>query len=626
MSLALLVLLGAASPAALAASQVPGNPVRIDALDVTFSIDHHFAVTAVRETLTNPSDHAVEFVAALGVPDLAFVTRFALETGGRTFESRIESAALARAAYNETAAASSAAALVEGRGTHTYQVSLNLPATSTVIVHLSYEQLVTRTGDRFEYRFPLSASAGGKTTGMLSIAGALTGSAGVLQPRVTLGSLGAPSDVSLTASHRSSHLVPTLDYILTWSEEAPASVGTVLTHLTDTGGLFLHSFSPESAGVSLQPIPKDIVFVLDISGSMEPSLPQVKTVFSSIIGDLSGADRFSVVAFSGTYWEWAKSLMASTGANRQSAIDWVNNLQAQSSTDLDLGLWVGISKIPFDAKRAPTLVFLTDGEPTDGETDPVTIRSNLEVRNSVGASVYSLAFGPHADFDLLNALALENGGLARRIFLGQDAGEQIRGFYDSISAPLLLDITITYTEDGLPATSVHFPRAFKGADLTAAGALHAGAVSLRVEVTATSADGPIHLLQTFDPASAEAGAFVERAWAFERVRALSGPAALGEGAALAALVSVALKYAFVTDYTSLVVVVPPTLSNGNLLVPLPVRMTSASSLTSSPAAPLAAPYSATPPRTTPGPTAALALLGLAGVALAFNRRAGGRSR
>ncbi|HEY6100171.1 MAG TPA: VIT domain-containing protein, partial [Anaeromyxobacter sp.] len=154
LSLAFAFLLSAASPAALAAPQVPGNPVRIDAVDVMFSIDHHFATTKVRETLTNPSDQAVEFVASLGVPDLAFVTRFALETAGHTFESRIEDATAARAAYNETAAASSAAAIVEGRGTHTFLVSLNLPPTSTVTVHFSYEQLVTRAGDRFEYRFP----------------------------------------------------------------------------------------------------------------------------------------------------------------------------------------------------------------------------------------------------------------------------------------------------------------------------------------------------------------------------------------------------------------------------------------------------------------------------------------
>ena len=625
-SLAVAFLASAAFPAALALSQVPGNPVRIDALDATFSIDHHFATTKVREVLTNPSDASVEFVAALAVPDLAFVTRFALETGGRTYESRIEDASSARAAYNETAAASSAAALVEGRGTHTYQVSLNLPASTTVTVHLSYEQLVTRSGDRFEYRFPLMASAAGKTIGFLSVGGALTGRAAVSSPAVSLGSLEMPSPRDLRASHFSSHLVPSADYLLTWSEDALKSVGTVLAHTTAQGGLFLHSFSPEAAGVSLTPIPKDIVFVLDISGSMDSSLPQVKTVFSSIIGDLVGVDRFSVVAFAGSYSEWSKELSAATPANRKSAIDWVNDLDAKSSTNLDLGLHVGISKLPRDASRAPTVLLLTDGEPTSGVTDATAIRSNLQVRNTMGASVYALAFGPHADFALLNALALENGGEARRIFLGQDAGEQIRGFYDSISAPLLSDVTFTYTEDDLPPTSVHFARAFQGADLTAVGTLQPGATVLKVEVTASSADGPIRILETFDPATLEAGAFVERAWAFERVRALAGPAALGDREAILDLVAVALKYSFVTDFTSLVVVVPPTLSNGHVLLPVPMRVTTSSALTPSEVQPLASPYAATPSRSTPGPGAALALLGLAAASFALARGSRARAR
>lgn len=618
-TVAVVLLFTTLAPAAFA-DHTTSSPVRIDAMDVSVIIDHHYALTTVRETLTNPSDEAWEFTATLASPELSFVTRFALETGGAVFESRIEDAAAARARYDASAAAAQTAALIESRDTQTYTVSLNLPASTTVVVHLAYEEMVYRVNGEYRYRFPLVASTAGKTVGTLSVAGSVDGGAVIERAWLSQGRLDWPTPSSLSVAHSSSHLVQDKDLVLTWTEANPAGAGTLITHAGPEGGTFVHVFSAEGAGLSTAPLSKDIVFVLDISGSMSESLPQVKEVFSAIIADLRPADRFSVVAFSGTSWEWSSSLRDATHDNVASALAWVDGLDARSSTNIDLGLRVGVSMLSADAARAPALVLLSDGEATAGETRTDAIRENLRGRNAAGAAVYTLAFGPHADFELMEALALENDGEVRRIWLGQDAGHQIRGFYESISTPLMRGIRVEYTEGVVSASPTDFARAFSGSDLTTVGNLAPGATTVAVTISGFAAGGPVTFSATFSVETAEAGAFVERAWAFERIRQLEGHAALGDATARSEIVSLALTYRFVTDYTSLVVVLPPALGPGAGGDPLPVRMTTSSVLSPSAPAPTGAYAASPPPRAAPGPSALLAALGLAAVAFAVRRQ------
>jgi uncharacterized protein YegL len=598
------------------ANHTDTSPVRIDAMDIQVSIDHHYAVTTVAETVTNPTAQAAEFTLTVASTELSYVTRFALEVGGHTYESRVVEAAQARADYSAGVAAGGAGAIIESRDTHTYQVSMNIPAQTTVVVHLAYEQLVYRTGGAYSYRFPLIASTALHFVGILTIGGFVEGSATISAASASHGFIDWPSNTKITFSHLSSHLVPSGDFILTWTEAAAPGAGSFIAHMSAQGGTFLHVFSADGAGLASTPVPKDIVFVIDVSGSMTDSLPQVKQVFSSIIGDLSSSDRLSVVAFAGETWQWSTSLSYATAENVASARTWVEALNPQSSTDIDSGLSVGMAMLASSPGRAPTLVLLTDGEPTAGVTDAGQIRANLRAHNGAAASVYTLAFGSQADFDLLQAIALENGGAVQRIWIDKDAGDQIRGFYDSIATPLLTGVTVDYSGGVTSASPIYFPRAFAGSDLVTGGTLAPGTTEVTVTITGRGANGPVTFTSTYAIETAEAGAFVERAAALEKIRALSGPAAVGDLGARSTIVSLALKYTFVTDYTSLVVVLPASLDPTHTSHSVPLLPSAATAAAHTPAQP-ASPYSAAPSgsKPAPGPDAILAALGLAGVGL-----------
>ena len=83
----------------------------------------------------------------------------------------------------------------------------------------------------------------------------------------------------------------------------------------------------------------------------------------------------------------------------------------------------------------PMIFFLTDGHATAGETDTEKILSNVQRANDKNeTAIFCLAFGRHADFDLLKVMSLQNNGFARKIYVAADASLQLQGFYKEVRA------------------------------------------------------------------------------------------------------------------------------------------------------------------------------------------------
>ncbi len=83
-----------------------------------------------------------------------------------------------------------------------------------------------------------------------------------------------------------------------------------------------------------------------------------------------------------------------------------------------------------DADHVPLVFFLTDGQPTTGVKNPGTIADNVQRVNENIASVFGLAFGQGADYELIKVVAVQNAGFARRIYEAADASEQVKGIQD----------------------------------------------------------------------------------------------------------------------------------------------------------------------------------------------------
>ena len=123
-------------------------------------------------------------------------------------------------------------------------------------------------------------------------------------------------------------------------------------------------------------------------------------------------------------------------------------------TNIEEGLISAISVLKSGGTLSmPTVVFLTDGRPTTGETDSIKIRQRVKAENSQGMCIHSLGFGEGADMMFLNALSLENCGIAWKVFANIDAGVNIENFFDTASQPLVRNVGVQYKVESTPIES-----------------------------------------------------------------------------------------------------------------------------------------------------------------------------
>ncbi|OXB52105.1 hypothetical protein ASZ78_006365, partial [Callipepla squamata] len=361
---------------------------------------------------------------------------------------------------------------------------------------------------------------------------------------------------------------------------------------------FVHFFAP--AGLS--PIPKDIVFVIDVSGSMSgtklkqvvpdapqtPFLrasplslrlyPQTKVAMRSILRDLRPRDRFNIIAFAEAACAWREDgSVPATASFVRSATRYVDALQADGWTDINHALQVAAALLhrPAEEPRVLLLLLLTDGEPTAGVTNIPRILSNAHrALSSSSALLFGLAFGDDADLALLRRLAAASGGTAQHVPEEADAAFRLTDVVREIDSPLLRDVELTYP--GAMAQHVTpklFPGYFRGSELVVAGRLEPGTERLRVQASGRGDEGELRAdtevvanVTELPPGcpqrpAALLGGFVRRLWAYVTIQELLRAQLAANSTAVRRQLAteateLSLRYHFVTPFTSLVVVTP----------------------------------------------------------------------
>src|SRR5690606_406653 len=174
-------------------------------------------------------------------------------------------------------------------------------------------------------------------------------------------------DRHFTAGWEASDVRPDTDFelIYTVSEN---DIGANLLSYRDpeTGeGAFLLLAAP-GVEVDQPAVAKDIILVLDTSGSMEgEKIEQARAALTYVLEHLNPEDRFTVIEFSTGVRVYDQELQPATDAD--DARDWVSTLEATGGTDINKALLEAMSIV--DLERPTYVLFLTDGLPTEGETD-----------------------------------------------------------------------------------------------------------------------------------------------------------------------------------------------------------------------------------------------------------------
>ena len=260
-------------------------------------------------------------------------------------------------------------------------------------------------------------------------------------------------------------------------------------------GYFVHFFAPENLPV----IPKHIIFVLDVSGSMSgKKLEQLKDAMFTILDEMTEQDYFDIITFSSDTSQ-ATTTMSATDANKKKGQDLILKLIASGGTNIDGALKVAVDLgremiIKETLKGGQTMIlFLTDGNPTVGEQDHVIIVSNIEENNAeTKIPIYTLGFGQDADFNLMQKIAGVTDARAKRIYEGSDAALQLEGFYQEIASPLLANIKFKYVGENVDQDSVSSQDnsiLFKGSESTVVGKVSSLGESFTAIVTGEGKTG-----------------------------------------------------------------------------------------------------------------------------------------
>ena len=357
------------------------------------------------------------------------------------------------------------------RGTNLFQIRINTAASSRTTFIIEYEELLTRQLSKYQQILNLNPGY---------VVDDFRATVRVVDEQ---GIASFDSSEFVTTSRVSDNEVM-YSYTPDADDQTDQTFGLArdmviefdVNHPEDGAGLiivndcyFAQFFSP--SGVST--IPVDIVFVIDVSGSMSgQKIEQARQSLAVVISQLRVADRFSIVTFETEVSTWMDRLV-SVSEYRQSGIAFAQGLEAGGSTNFAGGMEQGIDilKTYGNEDSIQLLVMLTDGEPTVGITNEEEIFAlayRLLVETQI--SFNTLGFGEYLNFDLLVRLSLSNRGIAKRIYEGSDAAEQLEGFYEEISSPILRLVSVSYPPNTIEFVSdLDFPLLFDGSEIVVAG-------------------------------------------------------------------------------------------------------------------------------------------------------------
>uniref|UniRef100_A0A287AI17 Inter-alpha-trypsin inhibitor heavy chain H3 n=1 Tax=Sus scrofa TaxID=9823 RepID=A0A287AI17_PIG len=467
------------------------NGIEVYSTKVSCKVTSRFAHNVVTTRAVNHADTAKEVSFDVELPKTAFITNFTLTIDGVTYPGNVKEKEVAKKQYEKAVSQDKTAGLVKasGRKLEKFTVSVNVAAGSKVTFELTYEELLKRHKGKYEMYLKVQPKQLVKhfeiTADIFEPQGISTLDAeasfitnDLLGSALTKSFSGKKGHVSFKPSLDQQRSCPTCtdsllkgDFIITYdvNRESPANVQIV-------NGYFVHFFAPQGLPV----VPKNVVFVIDVSGSMYGrKMEQTKDALLKILDDIKEDDYLNFVLFSGDVTTWKDSLVQATPENIQKAREFVRNIRDQGMTNINDGLLTGISmlnkareehKVP--ERSTSIIIMLTDGDANMGVSKPEKIQEN--VRNAIGGKfpLYNLGFGNNLNYNFLESMALENHGLARRIYEDSDANLQLQGFYEEVANPLLTSVEVGYPENAIQdLTQNTYQHFYDGSEIVVAGRL-----------------------------------------------------------------------------------------------------------------------------------------------------------
>ena len=441
--------------------------------DVKAQVSGNISRVEVTQSFANPYDKPLEAVYKFPLPDNAAVDDMEIIIGDRIIKGSIKKKEEAKQIYEQAKQEGKTAGLLEQERDNVFSQSLaNILPGEKIDVTIRYSNSLKFEGGEYEFVFPMVVAPRyeGKQVN-------LSGMGMVAQTKVSPPILpknrsgqdinvaveinaGVPIALIESPTHQvniqkssfatevelaNGDTIPNKDLILRYQVAGAETQTTVLTQNNQQGGHFATYLIPAVDYNPNEIVPKDVVFLIDTSGSQSGApIKQSKELMRQFIAGLNPEDTFSIVDFSNAATKLSNKPLPNTAQNRDKALAYINNLDANGGTQLMNGIDTVLNFPPPPAGKLRSIVLLTDGLIGDDKY----IIGEVQKRLQPGNRLYTFGVGSSTNRFLINRLAEVGRGTSEIVPYSEPATETAQEFFQEINNPVLTNIETSWIGKG----------------------------------------------------------------------------------------------------------------------------------------------------------------------------------
>jgi Ca-activated chloride channel homolog len=477
-----------ATPGSLQVLDAKGSPRGVCPLkhtDVKAEISGFLSRVRVTQEFENPYKEKIEAVYTFPLPSEAAVDDMTMQVGDRTVKGKILRREEAQNVYEAAKSNGQVASLLDQERPNIFTQSVaNIMPGEKVVVTISYVETLKYEEGSYQFVFPMvvapryipgaptSNGAGGTIPNTTQVPDASR-----ITPPVTPKGTRAGQDISVdvtldagvplesieSKTHEidverpngwSAHVhlknkdeIPNKDFILKYDVAGKRVEDALLTHRDERGGFFTFILQPPDRVTVEDVTPKEIVFVLDTSGSMSGfPIEKAKEAMKLALDGLYPQDTFNLITFAGDTHILFDKPVPATKENMLKAQKFLEEREGNGGTEMMTAIKAALE--PSDAQDHIRIVcFMTDGE-VGNDFEIIS-----EVQKHPNARVFSFGIGSSVNHFLLDKIAEEGRGEAEYVGLNDDGSAAARKFHERVRSPLLTDISVDW--NGLPVADVY---------------------------------------------------------------------------------------------------------------------------------------------------------------------------
>ncbi len=444
--------------------------------EVKAQVTGNLSRVEVTQTFENPFQNPLEAVYVFPLPDEAAVDDMEIKIGDRVIKGDIKKRQEAKEIYERARQEGRTAGLLEQERDNIFTQSLaNIKPGEKIEVTIRYTDSLKFEGGNYEFVFPMVVGhryIPGKPIGGGDSNIVPDGSR--INPPIVKPGTRSGHDISVTVDiaagvtvsniESTSHQIeasnsgenvrvvlkpedniPNKDLILRYRVATANTQATVLTQANDQGGHFASYLIPALEYRSNEIVPKDVVFLMDTSGSQSGDpLAKSQELMRRFIKGLNPNDTFTIIDFANSTKQLSAKPLANTAANRQKALAYIDKLDANGGTELLNGIKTVLNFPAAPEGRLRSVVLITDGY-IGNENEVI---AEVQKQLKPGNRLYSFGVGSSVNRFILDRLAEVGRGTSQVIRQDEPTQAVAEKFFRQINNPVLTNIQVQWEGEG----------------------------------------------------------------------------------------------------------------------------------------------------------------------------------